>query len=109
MALKWIPQKIRDEVVDVMSYLLKRVEIPLQTLLSWVGLSRMKYYRWCAGSPKMLQIEHSAKLQLQVVNLLLFLLIRTFLAKASFLLRLAKISSCRFNKRSLGVIYPMPL
>ena len=59
--------------------------------------------------PEMLQIEHSAKLQLQVVNLLLFLLIRTFLAKASFLLRLAKISSCRFNKRSLGVIYPMPL
>ena len=46
MALKWVPQKIRDEVVDVMSYLLKRVEIPLQTLLSWVGLSRMKYYRW---------------------------------------------------------------
>ena len=46
MALKWVPQKIRDEVVDVMSYLLKRVEIPLQTLLYWVGLSRMKYYRW---------------------------------------------------------------
>ena len=53
----------------------------------------------------MLQIEHSTKLQIQVVNLLLFLLIRTFLAKANFFLRLAKISSFRFNKRSLGAIH----
>ena len=46
MAIKWVAQEIRDEVLTVMCYLLKRVEIPLQTLLSWTGLSRRKYYRW---------------------------------------------------------------
>ena len=39
----------------------------------------------CTGSPKMLQIKHFTKLQIQVIDLTLFLLIRTFLAKASFL------------------------
>lgn len=42
----WIEPEIRDSVVKHITYLSFRSEIPVKKLLSYIGLCRVKYYKW---------------------------------------------------------------
>ena len=43
-----MPAKVRDEIVVFISQCARRTEIPVSKLLTWLGLSRGRYYRWVA-------------------------------------------------------------
>ena len=43
----WASPKIRDEVVDFIRSNANLTEIPISRLIGWVGISRVKFHRWC--------------------------------------------------------------
>ena len=42
----WVEPEIRDSVVNQITYLSFRSEIPVKKLLSYIGLCRVKFYKW---------------------------------------------------------------
>ena len=42
----WVEPEIRDSVVTKVSYLSQRSGIPVKRLLPYIGLCRVKYYKW---------------------------------------------------------------
>jgi len=43
---EWVPQAVRDEVVEFVQYWQQRAELKVSQLLSWLELSSSKYYNW---------------------------------------------------------------
>jgi len=43
---EWVPQAVRDEVVEFVQYWQQRAELKVSQLLSWLELSNSKYYNW---------------------------------------------------------------
>ncbi len=43
---EWVPQEIRDEVVEFVQYWPQRAGLKVSQLLSWLELSSSKYYNW---------------------------------------------------------------
>jgi len=41
-----VPHDLRDEVIDFVAYWSRRTEIPQRRFVSWIGISRSKYYAW---------------------------------------------------------------
>ncbi len=56
----WVELEIRDSVVQHVSYLSLRSGIPVKKLLPYIGLCRVKYYKWIkrAGKPN----SHNGKI-----------------------------------------------
>jgi putative transposase len=56
----WVELEIRDSVVQHVSYLSLRSGIPVKKLLPYIGLCRVKYYKWVkrAGKPN----SHNGKI-----------------------------------------------
>jgi putative transposase len=46
LAGSWVAPELRDEVVRTLELLARRTEIPLVTLVGWLGVSRSKFYDW---------------------------------------------------------------
>ena len=42
----WVPHDTRDTIVDVISYWVKRSELPAYQLRGWLGLSASKHGNW---------------------------------------------------------------
>ena len=42
----WVPQSIRDAVVQFVSRWVPRTELPIWRVLGWLGLARSKFDRW---------------------------------------------------------------
>ncbi len=43
---EWVPQELRDEVVEFVQYWQQRAGLKVSQLLSWLELSSSKYYNW---------------------------------------------------------------
>jgi len=43
---KWVSQEVRDEVVEFVKYWQQRAGLQVNQMLSWLELSRSKYYNW---------------------------------------------------------------
>lgn len=43
----WISPKIRDEVVVFVRHHIDKTGIPVTRMISWIGISRNKFYDWC--------------------------------------------------------------
>jgi len=43
---QWTPHDTRDQVVDFVKDWSAKTELPLQRLVSWIGIARGKYYDW---------------------------------------------------------------
>jgi len=43
---EWVPQEIRDEVVEFVQYWQQRAELKVSQLLSWLAVSSSTYYSW---------------------------------------------------------------
>ena len=42
----WVAPDLRDEVVDFVTHWSARTELPVRTLVAWLGLARGKFYDW---------------------------------------------------------------
>jgi|GEM_PF-2383814 len=49
MTARWVPPDRRDEVVDCVTSLSTRTELPVRRLLQRLGIARAKYARWTAS------------------------------------------------------------
>lgn len=44
---QWFSQEKRDQVVDFIRRWTRRSELPARRLVSWLGVGRSKFHRWC--------------------------------------------------------------
>jgi len=49
---RWVSLKIRNEVIDYMKHYMANTELPRSLFLKWLGISKSKYYSWCARVEK---------------------------------------------------------
>lgn len=43
----WVSPKTRDEVVDFIRFYSELTEVSVARLIGWIGVGRVKFYRWC--------------------------------------------------------------
>ena len=56
----WVAPDLRDEVVDFVAQWSARTELPVRTLVDWLGVARGKFYDWRKRYGKL--NEHNGKI-----------------------------------------------